>query len=169
MFLILIRDCLGLDWQNSRSFEVRASIRDLSWNGRNTGNSFETYISNMLKIHKEALLLGDPIKEWDKCRYFIDGIKSDMFDTFKDNIRAEQHAFDNFMKLYSRAKQVKIQKDDDTKGRKRDLGAVQTSNQQVASVTTTSRASKRNRKNSTQGGGDKEKLTPTAPIDKGNL
>jgi hypothetical protein len=64
----------------------------------------------MLKIHKEALLLGDPIKEWDKCRYFIDGIKSEMFDTFKDNIRAEQ---DSFMELYSRAKQVKIQKDDE--------------------------------------------------------
>jgi hypothetical protein len=30
MFLILKRDCLMNNWQNSRSFEVRASIRDLS-------------------------------------------------------------------------------------------------------------------------------------------
>jgi hypothetical protein len=109
-------------------------------------------------------LIGDPIKEWDKRCYFIDGIKSDMFDTFKDNICAEQDSFDSLMELCSRTKQVKIQKDDDTKGRKRDLGAVQTSRQQVSSVTT--RANKRNKKNNNQGGGDTEK---TAPVDKGNL
>jgi hypothetical protein len=119
MFLILKRDCIGNNWQNLRSFEVRASICDLSWNGKNSGNSFETCIANMLKIHKEALLLGDPIKEWDKCRYLIDGIKSEMFDRFKDNIGAEQDSFNSFTELYSRAKQVKIQKDDETKGRKR--------------------------------------------------
>jgi hypothetical protein len=149
-------------------FEVHASIRVLSWSGKSSGNSFETYIVNMLKIHKEALLLGDPIKELDKCCYFNDGIKSEMFDTFKDNIRAEQDLFDSFMELYSCAKQVKIQKDDDTKGRKRDLGAVQTAHQQVASVTTSTRANKRNRKNNTQGGGEQEKKAPTAPVNKGN-
>jgi hypothetical protein len=36
---------------------------------------------------------------------------SDMFDTFKDNIHAEMELFNSFMVLYSRAKQVKIQKE----------------------------------------------------------
>ncbi len=120
----------------------------------------------MLKIHNEARLLGDPIKEWDKCYYFLTGIQSESFNNFKDNARADVRSFDKFAELYSRAKQVKIYKDADAvSGRKRAAGSVETSNQQVAAATTSPSRSPKKRKGSTKGAGTK---STTPPRDDGN-